>query len=124
MASPSMRSVIVSLLLTLRVTLRDRAAMQLEILALRHQLHVINRSRPAAPAAHACRQNAVGLAVQTLERMADSSRHRQTRDGPRLAPSRLPALLDLEEPTPRRSTGHSSGCPPVNSHDGGNELVV
>jgi hypothetical protein len=41
-----MRSVIVSLLLALRVTLRDRAAMQLEILALRHQLHVINRSRP------------------------------------------------------------------------------
>ena len=41
-----MRSVIVSLLLTLRVTLRDRAALQLEILALRHQLHVINRSRP------------------------------------------------------------------------------
>ena len=41
-----MRSVIVSLLLTLRSTLRDRSAMQLEILALRHQLHVINRSRP------------------------------------------------------------------------------
>ena len=41
-----MRSVIVSLLLTLRATLRDRAALQLEILALRHQLHVINRSRP------------------------------------------------------------------------------
>ena len=40
-----MRSVIVSLLLTLRATLRDRAALQLEILALRHQLHVINRSR-------------------------------------------------------------------------------
>ena len=41
-----MPSVIVSLLLTLRATLRDRAALQLEILALRYQLHVINRSRP------------------------------------------------------------------------------
>jgi transposase InsO family protein len=41
-----MRSVVVSLLLTLRVSLRDRAALQLEILALRHQLHVLNRSRP------------------------------------------------------------------------------
>ena len=41
-----MRSVIVSLLLTIRVSLRDRAALQLEILALRHQLHVLNRSRP------------------------------------------------------------------------------
>ena len=41
-----MRSVIVSLLLTLRASLRDRAALQFEILALRHQLHVVNRSRP------------------------------------------------------------------------------
>jgi hypothetical protein len=40
-----MRSVIVSLLLTLRASLRNRAALQLEILALRHQLHVVNRSR-------------------------------------------------------------------------------
>jgi hypothetical protein len=40
-----MRSVIVSLLLTLRASLRDRAALQLEILALRHQLQVVNRSR-------------------------------------------------------------------------------
>ena len=41
-----MRSVVVSLLLTLRASLRDRTALQLEILALRHQLHVVNRSRP------------------------------------------------------------------------------
>jgi putative transposase len=40
-----MRSVIVSLLLTLRASLRNRAALQLEILALRHQLDVVNRSR-------------------------------------------------------------------------------
>jgi hypothetical protein len=31
--------------LTLRASLRDRAALQLEILALRHQLQVVNRSR-------------------------------------------------------------------------------
>jgi hypothetical protein len=41
-----MRSVVVSLILTIRMSLRDRAALQLEILALRHQLHVMNRSRP------------------------------------------------------------------------------
>ena len=41
-----MRSVVVSLLMTVRVSLRERAALQLEILALRHQLHVVNRSRP------------------------------------------------------------------------------
>src|SRR5260221_9937825 len=40
-----MRSVVVSLLLTIRVSLRERAALQLEILALRHQLHVLNRLR-------------------------------------------------------------------------------
>jgi putative transposase len=40
-----MRSVVVSLLLTIRGALRDRPALQLEILALRHQLHVLNRSR-------------------------------------------------------------------------------
>jgi transposase InsO family protein len=42
-----MRSVIVSLLVTLRASLRNRAALQLEILALRHQLNVVNRSRPS-----------------------------------------------------------------------------
>jgi hypothetical protein len=41
-----MRSVIVSLLVTLRASLRDRAALQREILALRHQLQVLERTRP------------------------------------------------------------------------------
>ncbi len=41
-----MRSVIVSLLFTLRASLCDRAALQLEILALRHQLQVLERTRP------------------------------------------------------------------------------
>jgi hypothetical protein len=40
-----MRLVVVSLFLTIRMSLRDRAALQLEILALRHRLHVVNRSR-------------------------------------------------------------------------------
>src|SRR5260370_39413204 len=40
-------SVVVSLLLTVRSCLRSRAAVQLELLALRHQLHVLNRSRPS-----------------------------------------------------------------------------
>jgi transposase InsO family protein len=41
-----MRSFIISLLFTLRASLRDRAALQLEILALRHQLQVLDRTRP------------------------------------------------------------------------------
>jgi putative transposase len=41
-----MRSVIASVLLTLGASFRDRTALRLEILALRHQLNVVNRSRP------------------------------------------------------------------------------
>jgi transposase InsO family protein len=41
-----MISVLVSLLFTVRSCLRSRAALQLEVLALRHQLQVLNRSRP------------------------------------------------------------------------------
>jgi hypothetical protein len=35
-----------SLLLTVRASVRTRAALQLEILALRHQLQVLQRTRP------------------------------------------------------------------------------
>jgi len=41
-----MMSVLVSLLQTLRTWARSRAALQLEVLALRHQPHVLQRSRP------------------------------------------------------------------------------
>jgi hypothetical protein len=41
-----MRSVIKSLLVTLNASLRTRVALQLEILALRHQLQVLERTRP------------------------------------------------------------------------------
>ena len=41
-----MMPVLVSLLQTLRTWARSRAALQLEVLALRHQLQVLQRSRP------------------------------------------------------------------------------
>jgi hypothetical protein len=41
-----MISVLLSFLLTLRATARSRLALQLEILALRHQLQVLQRTRP------------------------------------------------------------------------------
>ena len=41
-----MMSVLVSLLLTVRSCVRSRAALYLEVVTLRHQLHVLNRSRP------------------------------------------------------------------------------
>jgi len=43
---PKMWSVVISLLLTLRTAVQNRVALHLEILALRHQLQVVNRSRP------------------------------------------------------------------------------
>ena len=39
-------SILLSLLLTLRGNARSRAALQLEVLALRHQLQVLQRTRP------------------------------------------------------------------------------
>ena len=41
-----MLSVLISLLLALRGIVRSRAALHLEVLALRHQLQVLQRSRP------------------------------------------------------------------------------
>src|SRR5262245_40069601 len=41
-----MISVLLSLVLSVRVGLRSRAELQLELFALRHQLQVLNRSRP------------------------------------------------------------------------------
>ena len=41
-----MMSVLLSFLLTLRASARSRVALELEILALRHQLQVLQRTRP------------------------------------------------------------------------------
>jgi putative transposase len=40
-----MMSVLISLLVTIRSAIRSRAALQLEVLALRHQLRVLDRAR-------------------------------------------------------------------------------
>jgi putative transposase len=49
-----MVSVLLSLIMVARRTMRTRAALQLEILALRHQLHVLERSRPRRVRLTAC----------------------------------------------------------------------
>lgn len=41
-----MTSVLLSLVLSVRTWARSRAALQLEVLALRHQLQVLQRTRP------------------------------------------------------------------------------
>jgi putative transposase len=47
-----MHSVIVSLFFAFRASLRERADLQLEILALRHQLRVLERTRPGQVRLH------------------------------------------------------------------------
>jgi hypothetical protein len=72
-----MMSVLVSLLKTLRLSARSRAALQLEVLALRHQLQVLQRSRPRAVAAREDGPLALGPTLKHLDRMANGARDRQ-----------------------------------------------
>jgi hypothetical protein len=74
---------------------RARAALQLEIIALRHQLGVLQRSvkKPKLNRFDRC---LVGLALWSLGRMALGSLHRQTGDRHSLAPQGFPAVLDVE----------------------------
>jgi hypothetical protein len=90
-------SVFIFILMTLRDCARSRAGLQFENLALRHQLHVLERS-------HARRRRLtrfdrlLGLVLTSLVSLANGARHRQTRNRHRLASARVPSLLDVEEP--------------------------
>lgn len=66
----------------------------MEILALRHQIGVLRRSTQKRPKLTAMD---LGVVVRSLGRLAIRAGHRQTRDGHRLAPQRLPLVLDLED---------------------------
>jgi putative transposase len=95
-----MTSVLHSLLLTRRTLARSRAALHLEILALRHQLDVLQRTRPSrVRLAKTDRCLWVVLARlwtgwrTALVIVKPDDRHR-------LASTRLPPLVDLEERAP------------------------
>src|ERR1700722_21021147 len=83
---------------------RSRAALQLGAAA----------SHRCAPALHQETaevdhggSSLLGLVVRTLGRLAIRAGHRQTRDRHRLAPQRLPFVLDLEDPA--RKNGKARG---------------
>jgi putative transposase len=105
-------SVLVSLLHSLRFLVRSRAALHLEIIALRHQLGVVNRS---AVDAFASRRptDILGVALGGMARLAPGPSPRQAGDRHRLAPAGLSSVLDLEESRAHRAPGRATrrSCP-------------
>src|SRR5262245_8661133 len=75
-----MLSLLVSMILSVRSCLRSRAELQLEVLALRHQLYVLNRSRR--------RPVALGMVVTRVAGLANRAGDRQTGNRHQLASSR------------------------------------
>src|SRR5215510_11160570 len=106
-----MMSVVISLLATLRGVARSRAALHLEVLALRHQLQVLERSRLGplrltkadrwlwAWLSRSWRSWRTALVIVRPE-----TRHR-------LASPGFPIVLDLEESEAFRKTTGSARCP-------------
>ena len=76
-----------------------RAALQLEILALRRQIHVLRNVAAWAGSPDVGGPVLLDLACVPLVRLALCPRHRQAEKGDRLAPLGVPAVLDLEEST-------------------------
>src|SRR5260221_14165684 len=48
---------------------------------------------------------ALGRALAWVDRMASGARHRQAWNRHRLAPTRVPTVVDVEKPTPERAAG-------------------
>ena len=86
-------SVLVSFLLTLRTATRSRAELQLEVLALRHQLHVLQRIRPRRVRLAKTDRWLWLVLARLWTRMANGARYRQAGDGHRLAPTGLPVSI-------------------------------
>jgi putative transposase len=101
-----MTSVLMSLLATLRGIVRSRAALHLEVIALRHQVQMLQRSKPRRLRLASCGQVALGVVVTRLARLANGPRHREAGDRRRLAPPGISALLGLEKSSTRRTATH------------------
>ena len=108
----------------LAASLRSRAALQIEILALRHQLNVLQRSGQTATLERG-RPLALGAFISELVRVANGSQTSKTGHRHRLALPRLPALLDLEIPSwSARTTGCLLGGSPTHSpHEPGESTL-
>jgi hypothetical protein len=88
-----------SLLASLQSCFRTRAVLHAELLALRHQLLVLERSsRDRRSRLSNLGPGPLGLPFAALARLAFGPADREARDGHRLAPQEISALLDVEEP--------------------------
>jgi hypothetical protein len=99
-----MCALLISLLAGLTSTLRTRASLQFEILALRPT------GRSPAQRAKACPASAMGPALvgspcSPLAELAEDPHGGQARDGHRLASKRFPVLLEMEEPPGTKAEG-------------------
>src|SRR5207249_3870205 len=110
-----MMSVLISVLAALRGLIRSRAALHLEVLALRHHVAAVPTST-AAPG----ESGPVALGgVTRMGRLANGRRDREARDRRRLASPGLPLILDKEKsPTPR-ATARRPRYPRPDSDDVG-----
>jgi hypothetical protein len=101
-----MFAIIFSLFSAILAGFRRRAALQAEILALRRQLVILQRTN---------RDRRLRLTVADrllwvwLSPLAICPRDCEAEDGHPLAPTRIPAVLELEEPTSPRSPVRASG---------------
>lgn len=86
------------MLSAIRRGLRTRATLQLEILALRHQLLVLTAGEPGSTAPiDRLREAPLGLALTAMERVAICAGDRQTGDSHRVAEKRVPTVSEVEE---------------------------
>jgi hypothetical protein len=101
-------SVVVSLAYSLRLVIRSRASLHLEIIALRHQLAVVKPTPPPASSPNVDRSAVLGVALAGMVRLAHVRPDYQAGDRHRLAPPRLSPVLELEESSAHRSAGCTS----------------
>src|SRR2546429_9105263 len=102
MAATTMSSLFVTLFALAASSFRARAALQAEILALRHQLAVFQKNAPRRLRPHRLPPALVGCVVRILVRLAAMSRDGSARHGPPLAPPSFRLALDQEIPPPSR----------------------
>src|SRR5713226_5337413 len=74
---------------------RSRAVLELENLALRHQLHVLRRRRPGRPRPFTIDSPALGLALPIVAALPGGDGLGQADNGDPVAPSRIPLVLAL-----------------------------